>query len=275
MGVFFVLWMGRLTYLYVRPPLSDFVQTSGYFPEFAVDVKNYASYERKGKFQKAETQPEGGSSGPEQKYEKIADLRAQSTRFDDNETQIRAAIKKYDGVVQYENLNGLAPMRSLQLAVGVRPESFDSAVAVFRKIGIESYFNVSKTDKTDEFNNLRAQRASWEAVRASLLELKKRPGNINELVTLENRLLEVEQELQRLGVQMGEFSEENELCTIKLTLAEGPAASAARPGFFDRLSTAFEWAALWYAALTGVSLMTFLAALLAVVLYDKWGRVQP
>ena len=38
---------------------------------------------------------------------------------------------------------------------------------------------------------------------------------------LENRILEIEQQLQGLGVSLGNFDDENEFCTVHFSLLEG------------------------------------------------------
>jgi len=42
----------------------------------------------------------------DQKYEKIADINTLSTKFDAEEKQIRAQIKDYEGLIQFENKSG-------------------------------------------------------------------------------------------------------------------------------------------------------------------------
>ena len=37
---------------------------------------------------------------------------------------------------------------------------------------------------------------------------------------MENKILEVEESIQKLGVKLGEFDTENEFCTIKFSLSE-------------------------------------------------------
>lgn len=71
----------------------------------------------------------------DQKYEKIADIHALSTRFDTEEKQVRKEIEDLEGLIQFENKNGNNGYRRLDLVIGVPPENFDSIYNRLTKIG--------------------------------------------------------------------------------------------------------------------------------------------
>jgi hypothetical protein len=81
---------------------------------------------------------------------------------------------------------------------------------------------------------------------------------------VQNRLTEIEERTQELGVSLGEFDSQNELCTVKLTLIETTAAAPTSWG--RRIIDALEWASFRY-ALAGIGFLglvfgAWLAALL-------------
>src|SRR5262249_51964008 len=179
--------------------------------------------------------------------------------FDQDELRVRGATGKYHALVQYEQSSGLAGHRHLEMAVGVVPSEFDNIVEEVRQIGTLSSIRIDKVDKTGEYRNLIAKKASQEKARDSLLVLKGRAGSIDEMIHLENKLLEIESEIQTLGVSLGEYSQENEFCTIKLTLDEsiaGAKASAAH-----RIEVALIWAGTYYLVLLVTLLITGLLIL--------------
>ena len=57
-------------------------------------------------------------------------------------------------------------------------------------------------------------------------------------MALENRILEIEQQLQQLGVSLGDFDAENEFCTIQFSLLEG---IEKKIGLMQRIKVALEW----------------------------------
>lgn len=217
--------------------------------------KNYASK----KYQQTH-----GMSAPsmDQKYEKIADIRSFTTRFDAMEKKIRLQIKGYDGLVQFENKSGNKGERKLNLVIGIPPENFDSIYDSLTTIGTVLSKQITKTDKTNEYKELNAQKNSLEKIRTSLIDLKSKGGRIDEYMQLENRILEIEQQLQALGVSLGNFDDENEFCTVKVLLSEGKETEI---GVMQRVKVALEWTIKTYLllmlALTFMSLFGYLLLL--------------
>ena len=176
----------------------------------------------------------------------MASLRTKSTRFREDEAKMKATVKNFGAVVQLEQNTGNEGNRNLHLIIGVQPEKFDSFYLSMQAIGKIISKSVTKTDKTNEYLQLNAKRISLEKTRNSLLELKNRGGNIDEYIGLENRILEIEEQLQGLGVQLGDYDEENEFCTVRFSLYEG---EEVRIGLVQRLKVAFEWTVKFYTLL--------------------------
>nr|GFD12335.1 hypothetical protein [Tanacetum cinerariifolium] len=98
---------------------------------------------------------------------------------------------------------------------------------------------ITKVDKTNEYRQLNAKKVSIEKTLASLNELKSKGGQISDFVSLNDKILEIEEKLQELGVELGNFDAENEFCTVKFSLYEG--ATEKSISFIHRLKVALEW----------------------------------
>jgi hypothetical protein len=264
---FALLWGARLGLGYYEHPegataAADAVDDSGGFEH---EKHNYASQKTAGR-----------GTGIDQKYERVADVRAHSRAFDDDEAAIRTATAQQGGVIQLEHKQGLAGGRVLQLAVGVAPARFDGFVAAVRAIGAGAHLTIDKQDRTNTFKELAAKRAVLEATRDALIALKARTGSIEEMVALEDRILDVHQQIQTLGIALGEYDETNELCTVKVTLSEVRAPVDAGPAiaFPRRVRIAFEWAVPFYLRLLGILLTAVLAALAATVIVERYRQLQ-
>jgi L-lactate utilization protein LutB len=72
-----------------------------------------------------------------------------------------------------------------------------------QKIGKLLSIQIDKSDKTNEYKDLQAKRVSLEKSHASLIGLKGHAAKVEELINLENRILELEKEIQTLGVHLG------------------------------------------------------------------------
>ena len=195
--------------------------------------------------------------GDSQRYEKIATIAQRTENFDADRKRIEAAIAEQAGIIQLERSSGLTGARLLHLGIGVPPERFDSFVNTVRAIGIASQIEIAKNDKTNEYLQLRAKRTTLEKARGSLEVLKEQGGSTDERVKVHNRLIEIEQQIQDLGVALGDFDSQNELCTVKLSLREyvRPAPASLR----RRLFATAQWTASVFGGLSGGFLMLVVA----------------
>lgn len=156
----------------------------------------------------------------DQKYEKTANVSANSTNFEEDEAHIKEAVTEQNGIIQFQQKSGNEGYRYLEMQIGIPPAIFDEFVADLKEYYTIRSIDITKTDKTNEFRELNAKRATLSATRQSLVELKAKGGRIDEYISLENRILEIDEQLQNLGVQLGNFDAENEFCTVKFKLNE-------------------------------------------------------
>ncbi len=220
--------------------------------------KNYASIKYQG--------PNQSSSNLDQKYEKIATIDAITDEFENEESKIRDEIQKLNALIQFENKNGNEGYRRLELVIGVPPKNFDHLFQNLTKIGKIQSKEITKKDKTNEYKELNARKLSLEKTKASLENLKSKSGKINEYMLLENRILEIEQQLQALGVSLGSFDDENEFCTIKFTITERPVIQI---GLLEHIKNALEWTIEFYLKLLVVCVFIALVTYLIVLVIEK------
>jgi hypothetical protein len=102
---------------------------------------------------------------------------------------------------------------------------------------------------------------------SSLTELKARTGQISDFVTLHDEILEIEERLQKLGVDLGNFDSENEFCTVKLSLYER--AAEKKTGIFQRVKVAFEWSVSQFFRIVLTSLGLAVAIYIILLILDK------
>jgi hypothetical protein len=179
---------------------------------------------------------------------------------------LRDHIKNENGIIQYEENSGQRGSRSLHLLIGIPPAKFDSSYSALLKIGTIRSKEITKIDKTNEFKNLNAKKASLEITRQSLLDIKKQSGRIEEYINLQNRILEIEQELQGLGVLLGDFDAENEFCTIRFSLHEGRDIKVST---LHRIKVAFEWSVQYYLLFVAIAATASIFAFFFLLIIDK------
>ncbi len=264
---FLFLFTLRLLYGYTKKFEPVSYRNDVQFSSNVSFKKNYAS----AKYKKS---PGIGTSNTikiDQKYEKIADINTKSSKFEKEEKLIRKNIKANNALIQFEQKNGNKGNRHLQLMIGVPPNKFEELYATLIKIGKVESKRITKTDKTNEYKELNAKKASLEKTRSSLIELKSKGGKINEYMQLENRILDIENQLQALGVNLGDFDDENEFCTVKFSLNEGVAVKIS---IAQRLKVAFEWTVKMSLKIMMILFFMSLFAYMLLLIIDKTKLLQ-
>jgi uncharacterized protein YfcZ (UPF0381/DUF406 family) len=210
------------------------------------------------------------AAGDTQKYEKVATIGQSTSRFDEDRAKAEGLINASGGLTQYEQQQGLNGHRTLQLGIGVPPAKFDSFVEDARKIAKVTYLAIVKTDKTNEYRQLRARRETLEKTRKALTEMAASGGSTDERLKVQAQLTDVEEKIQNLGVSLGDFNAENEFCTVKLTLIEAAAVHGLPLPL--RAVRAFVWASEHFLILTGAFLMLMLAVWLGALVLGAFAR---
>ena len=266
---FITLFILRLGYGYFTYPNGVVRTTVEYTPSendsFVLERRNYASSKAAVKEVAAAT-PMGSV---DQKYEKIGTLTSSSTQYEQDEKALYELIKREQIMIQLERRAGLTPQRQLNIALGVVPDKFDKTIEALRQIGTLNSIQIDKNDKTNEYKKLEAERVSLQKARDALLELKNSNAAVSDMITLTNQLLEVENKIQALGVNLGEFDENNEFCTVKFTLNEKRDPKTMTISFTRRVKTAFIWTSTTYFFFWLTTVLGLLGLWLLFAVMDK------
>jgi hypothetical protein len=264
------LFLARFGYELVRPESASVGLFGGYQEnmiaqgEFGVSAsrKNYASAKI------VVTQADSAQT-VEQKYERISTIDTKTSAWDDDVKTLESAIAAVGGMVQRENSYGLSGARVLSLSLGVVPDIFGDAVERLKSIGDLASINTVKQDRTGDFRALEAKRLSLEKTRDGLAALRSAGAALADRIELETRILEIEGQIQELGVGLGDFSETNSFCTIEFTLRE--IASRPLPARLAKAAfAALEWSAAVFFGLALAALCVSGTAWFGVKLRDRF-----
>ncbi len=214
--------------------------------------------------------PQAGSANQviDQKYERVATMSAASAQFEKDELLIRGIIEKYQAIVQQEDSTGLEGSRFFQLSIGVLPDNFEAMVSAFKGVGKLLSFNITKTDRTADYQALQAKRISLEKTLEGLKALRQANANLADLITLENNILEIEGQIQELGISLGDFGENNSFSTIHISITES-SAPASSVNVLAAALDAFGWTVWTYCGVLVGLLLGALALLLCGIIIEK------
>jgi hypothetical protein len=189
-------------------------------------------------------------------YEKSAQLAAGTTAFEADEALIRSVIASREASVLNEKSGGIAPQRQLSLEIGVVPEKFDAVVEQLEQIAHLESVTVQQRDRTSDFRRLHAQRRSLQQYREAVVKLRgaKEPS-IEDTLKLEQRIQEIDKELQALSLQLGELLGKESYYTVRANLHEYQPGSRLDRTYTipQRVFHAFLWALVtWTAGAVGI-----------------------
>jgi hypothetical protein len=166
-------------------------------------------------------------------------------RVDDvekSEKQISAMVAKGGGYVETTSstdLGGSNP--SIDMTVRVPSTGFEDSMATLAALGHVTAKTVDAKDVTSEIVDLGARIKTLAAKEETFREMLKASRNINDVMSLQDRLTEVRTEIERMDAQRKSLSELASLSTIKIHLAQGatvPVASADPNWFGQSLGSA-------------------------------------
>jgi len=265
-SLFVLLFLFRLFYGYWGIRVAEggeYEVSTDFFSSLQNLRKNYASE----KIKNTTLSPGQGDFSSSQKYEKTATVRSRTLHFEEDEALIRKTAGSFNAPIQYEQGQGKKGSRELYLSIGVTPSGFDSFYHAVQQIGELRSTTITKIDKTNEYRQLNAKKASLEKTLGSLNELKSKAGAISDFVSLHEKILEIETQIQELGVDLGNYNTENEFCTLRFSLYEG--SPGQKVGFFHRVKIALEWTIKYYAVLIVALAGVLACAFFLLLILDK------
>lgn len=192
-------------------------------------------------------------------YEKTGQISSGSTNFTDDEERVRKAIVTHKSVIFDEKASGIAPERKLSLGISVPPERFDSLLEELTHVGQLRAINVEQKDRTGEFRRLHAQRQSLKKYQEAILKLRvANKPSIDDALKLEQKILEIEKDIQTLGVQLGDLLGKEPFYNLFIAFQEYPSGSRLDRTLTvaRRLESGFIWAiGWWFMAILGLGLL--------------------
>jgi hypothetical protein len=184
-----------------------------------------------------------------QVYEKSAHIATGSATFDDDRELLRAALAAQQATIFNERSGGIAPERRITVEIGVHPDKFDALVEKLRQVGQLESISVQQRDRTGEFRRLHAQRQSLKKYLESVMKLRGvNNPSIDDTLKIEQKIQDVEKELQTLSVQLGDLLGKESFYNVQVTLFEYQPGSRLDRSYTlpMRLFHAFLWALTWW-----------------------------
>jgi hypothetical protein len=249
-----------------------------------------ASADDKGEFKDETTSNSLSGTSTEGYSEKIiysGYVYLQTTDFDSAIASLESTVESFGGFVQDSSVQGNARTKEdgttviqdrwAHYMVRIPTKAFNEFMGRTEGIGNVTNSSRSAQNVTSQYTDYEARLASLEIQEERLLDMLKKSGDLNSLITLEARLSEVRYEIESIERNLRDLDQRIAYSTINLELREvakyTPTASVKRT-FGEKLGDAFSDG--WNNFLDGVedftlflaeSLLTlvFLAAIIVVI----------
>lgn len=193
--------------------------------EFSVNTSLSVMPQEDGKLSSAE---------PQQNYaEKIiytGFISMQTTEFDDSVASLEQTVKEFGGFVQDSGVQGNARTMSdgttviqdrwAHYVVRIPAEKFDTFMTTAGGIGNVTNSSRSAQNVTSQYTDYEARLESLTVQEERLLEMLKKSGDLESLITLEARLSEVRYEIESIERNLRNLDQRLAYSTVELDISE-------------------------------------------------------
>lgn len=149
----------------------------------------------------------------------------QSTAFDADSAAIDTLVRDYEGWYSYRSLSGKAYAeggsgRTMDLSIRVPTETMDDFLTDLKQIGSTVRMTDSSEDVSSEYYDTQTRLDALYAQHARLTELIAGAEDLEDLITLEDKLYDVQFEIDYLEGALRDLSSRAQYSDISVTLSE-------------------------------------------------------
>lgn len=150
--------------------------------------------------------------------------------------QLLANVNKYGGYVQSSTASG----RSYEATIRVPADKYQDFIAEIKGSGTVKYYTEDVQDVTDQYTDIQSRLNSLRAQEAKVLEFYEKCETIEDLMAVEERLSEIQYEIEYLETQIKNYDLKIAYSTLYITINETSVITTERPGFFARIGSALK-----------------------------------
>ncbi len=163
------------------------------------------------------------------------------TDLEETKRQAMRYVNQAGGFVEAESSSNLTrSISEIQMTLRVPVGKFEAAMEAFNALGVAMNRSVSAEDITSQVVDLTARLRVMRAQEEVYLNLLKQSRTLKDSMAVQDRLMELRQEIESLAAQLKSQSELASLSTIELTLRTDtkPASDAQSAGWAQESWTA-------------------------------------
>ncbi|MCD6367193.1 MAG: DUF4349 domain-containing protein [Bacteroidales bacterium] len=184
---------------------------------------------------------------PEAKVIKTGNVKIEVEDYTAALKKIKATIAKYHGTIMNENESSYSYGIENNLTIRMKSNLFDTLLNQITDGQKVVSKDISAQDVTEEFVDIQTRLKSKKGVRDRYSELLKQAKTINEIVTVEEQLRRIQEEIEAKEGRLKYLTNRTQFSTINLTIDQYD-SNLYEPGFFSKTGEAlgggwdgFKW----------------------------------
>ena len=172
-------------------------------------------------------------------------LSLQTKEFDTDLDNMSQKIKDLGGYIQDSSVWGsssdYSSSRSASYTLRIPSDKLDEFIDVVETLGNVTYKNESVDDVTLRYVDVDSHKKALETEQERLLALLEKAENVEDIITIENRLSDVRYELENYESQIRLLDNQIDYSTVYVDISEvSRVTDTGKQGFFEEVASRFS-----------------------------------
>ena len=172
-------------------------------------------------------------------------LSLQTKEFDTVLDNMSQKIKDLGGYIQDSSVWGsssdYSSSRSASYTLRIPSDKLDEFIDVVETLGNVTYKNESVDDVTLRYVDVDSHKKALETEQERLLALLEKAENVEDIITIENRLSDVRYELENYEIQIRLLDNQIDYSTVYVDISEvSRVTDTGKQGFFEEVASRFS-----------------------------------
>ena len=177
----------------------------------------------------------------ERKIIKNASLNLETQDFDTTLSEIKSRVSEFGGYISSSSLRGNKSegSRYANLVCRIPADNYENFLSSTDKTGNVTYLSESEEDVTNQYIDLDARIKNLEAQYKKLNELLSKAETLDEMLTIENYIYDIQYQLDSYKGRMKALEGQIAYCTVSVNVSEVTVYTAPKDSFLSRIGAAF------------------------------------
>ncbi|MGN0478933.1 MAG: DUF4349 domain-containing protein, partial [Hominenteromicrobium sp.] len=167
-------------------------------------------------------------------------MTVETTAFEDSAALLKQAVAQAGGYIEYSSQYAGGSTRSASYTCRIPAEQYAPFLESVRGAGSVIRTEESTEDATSQYIDLEARLKSLRTQEARLLELMENSGSLEELLAVQDKLSEVQYQIENYTGQMKALENRIDYSTVEIYLEEVETYTPVEPSFGERAAEAFR-----------------------------------